>query len=532
MTKFTSAFAAGMLAAVAMTSTAALAATPKDTLVVATSIDDIVSLDPAEAFEFSGGDLLQNTYDRLIELDPKNLSAGYQPGLATSYKVSADGRTFTLTMREGIKFHSGNPFTAEDAAFSLRRVVMLQKTPSFILTQFGFTKDNVNEAIKATDAKTLVITTDKKYAESFVLNCLTATVGSIVDKKVAMSHEKNGDFGYEWLKTNTAGTGAYALKSWKPNESYVLEANADYWRGKPAMKRVFVRHISESASQRLQLEKGDIDVARNLSPEDIAAVSSHADIKVDEDLRGRIVYMSLNQKKAPLNDPKVVEAFKWAVDYEGMTKTILKGQYTVHQAFLPLTYLGELKEKPYKLDIAKAKALLAGAGHASDIAVKINHRNDPQTMAIATALQGTLTQAGIKVELAAMTGKQSLAEYRAREHDVYLGAWGPDYPDPHTNADTFAHNPNNSDEAKLGGKLAWRNAWNIPEMTKETEAAVTEADTAKRAEMYRSIQREHQQASPFVIMFQKIEQTARRKDVQGLVTGSAVSSVYYWTVTK
>ncbi len=85
MTKFTSAFAAGMLAAVAMTSTAALAATPKDTLVVATSIDDIVSLDPAEAFEFSGGDLLQNTYDRLIELDPKNLSAGYQPGLASSY---------------------------------------------------------------------------------------------------------------------------------------------------------------------------------------------------------------------------------------------------------------------------------------------------------------------------------------------------------------------------------------------------------------------------------------------------------------
>jgi len=532
MTKFTSAFAASMLAAVAMTSTAALAATPKDTLVIATSIDDIVSIDPAEAFEFSGGDLLQNTYDRLVELDPKNLSAGYVPGLAASWKVSEDGKTFTLTMREGIKFHSGNPFTAEDAAFSLRRVVLLEKTPSFILTQFGFKKDNVEQTIKATDAKTLVITTDKKYAESFVLNCLTATVGSIVDKKVAMQNEKNGDFGYEWLKTNTAGTGAYALKSWKPNESYVLEANADYWRGKPAMKRVFVRHISESASQRLLLEKGDIDVARNLSPEDVAAVSAMDGIKVAEDLRGRIMYLSLNQKKAPLNDPKVVEAVKWAVDYEGMTKTILKGQYTPHQAFLPLTYLGELKDRPYKLDIAKAKALLAEAGHASDIAIKINHRNDPQTMAIATALQGTLTQAGIKVELTAMTGKQSLGEYRAREHDAYLGAWGPDYPDPHTNADTFAHNPNNSDEAKLTGKLAWRNAWDIPEMTKATAAAVEEADTAKRAEMYRAIQREHQQKSPFVVMFQKIEQTGLRKGVEGLVTGSAVSSVHYWTVTK
>src|SRR3546814_60250 len=205
-----------------MTPAAALAATPKDTLVIATSIDDIVSIDPAEAFEFSGGDLLQNTYDRLVELDPKDLSAGYVPGLAASWKVSEDGLTYTFTMREGVKFHSGNPFTAEDAAFSLRRVVVLQKTPSFILTQFGFTKDNVEETIKATDAKTLVITTDKKYAESFVLNCLTATVGSIVDSKVAMEHAKDGDMGYGWLKTNTAGTGAYELKSWKPNESYEI----------------------------------------------------------------------------------------------------------------------------------------------------------------------------------------------------------------------------------------------------------------------------------------------------------------------
>jgi len=532
MTKFTSAFAAGMLAVVTMTSTAALSATPKDTLVVATTIDDIVSLDPAEAFEFSGGDLLQNTYDHLIEFDPKNLSAGYQPGLAASWTVSEDGKTFTLTMRDGVKFQSGNPFTAEDAEFSLRRAVLLQKTPSFILTQFGFTKDNIEDTIKATDAKTLVIKTDKTYAQSFVLNCLSATIGSIVDKKTAMAHEKDGDMGYEWLKTNTAGSGAYSLKSWKPNESYVLEANENYWRAKPAMKRVFVRHIAESASQRLQLEKGDVDVARNLTPEDIAAISGNADLAVDEDLRGRIVYMSLNQKKAPLNDPKVIEAFKWAVDYKGMTETILRGQYTVHEAFLPLTYLGELKDKPYKLDIAKAKALLAEAGHADDISIKINVRNEPTYMAMAQAIQGTLTQAGMKVELTPMTGKQSLGEYRARQHDVYLGAWGPDYPDPHTNADTFAHNPNNSDEAKLTGKLAWRNAWDIPEMTKETEAAVQEADTAKRAEMYRAIQREHQKTSPFVIMFQKIEQTGRRKNVQGLVTGSAISSVYYWTVTK
>src|SRR3546814_15699895 len=123
--------------------------------------------------------------------------------------------------------------------------------------------------------------------------------------------------------------------------------------------------------------------------------------------------------------------------------------------------LCELKDGQYKLDIAKAKAPLAEAGHADDIAVKINHRNDPQTMAVAQAIQGTLTQAGIKVELTAMTGKQSLGEYRAREHDLYLGAWGPDYPDPHNTADTFAHKPHNPHEAKLTAQLTWPTAWDM-----------------------------------------------------------------------
>src|SRR3546814_18198392 len=93
--------------------------------------------------------------------------------------------------------------------------------------------------------------------------------------------------GYGWLKTNTAGTGAYALLSWKPNESYVLEANADYWRAKPAMKRVFVRHITASASQRLLLVKGDVDFDRTTSPADIATVSEKDGLRPAENLIGR-----------------------------------------------------------------------------------------------------------------------------------------------------------------------------------------------------------------------------------------------------
>jgi peptide/nickel transport system substrate-binding protein len=127
----------------------ARAETPADTLVIADTIDDIVSLDPAESFEFSGQDALQNVYDRLIQITPKT---GFQlePGLAESWSVAADGKTYTFKMKEGLKFHSGNPITAEDAVWSLQRVVKLNKTPAFILTQFGFTPENVEQMIKTT----------------------------------------------------------------------------------------------------------------------------------------------------------------------------------------------------------------------------------------------------------------------------------------------------------------------------------------------------------------------------------------------
>jgi len=130
------------------------------------------------------------------------------------------------------------------------------------------------------------------------------------------------------------------------------------------------------------------------------------------------------------------------------------------------------------------------------------------------------------------TGKQILGVYRSREHDIYVGAWGPDYPDPNTNAGTFAFNPNNTDEAQATGLLAWRNAWSIPEMSEDTLAAVVEADRDKRAAMYEALQRAHQQASPFAIMFQKTEQNGIRANVEGFSMGGAITGAAYWDVTK
>lgn len=521
-----------MAAAAAMVATSiAEAATPADTLVIATRIDDVITLDPQESFEFEGANISQNVYDKLVAFDPNNLGP-LKPGLAESWTISDDTLTYTFQIRKGVNFHSGNPVTAADAEFSIRRAVLLNKTPSFIITQFGFTPENLEETVKATGEYELTLKVDKPYAPSFVLNCLTATIGGIVDKKTAMAHEKDGDMGNGWLKTNSAGSGAYKVRSWKPNESYILEANPDYWQGKPAMNRVVVRHIAESATQRLLLEKGDIDVARNLSPEDVAAIQGKAGFKVVDDLKGRIMYAALNQKNEILANPKVIEAMKHLVDYQGMVNSFLKGQFVAHQAFLPLTYLGELKEQPYKLDVARAKALLAEAGYPDGFEVEINVRTAQERLEIAQSFQNTLGQAGIKATLVTGTGKQILTTYRARNHGIYIGAWGPDYPDPHTNADTFARNPDNSDEAGNTGYLMWRTAYSNPEMTAMAEAAVLEKDTDKRAEMYRELQRLHQKVAPFIPMSQRIIQDAMPENVKGLVAGGAITNTFYWTVTK
>jgi len=507
---------------------ALLAATPPDALVIADAIDDIVSLDPQEAYEFSGLDVVNNIYDGLVELDPSQ-PTGPQPGLAESWEVSEDGLTFTFKMKSGITFSSGNPVTAEDAAFSLRRAVKINKSPAFILNQFGWTAENVDEMVKA-EGDTVVLKVDQPYAPTFLYNCLTAGVASVVDMKTVMEHEVNGDMGNEWLKTNSAGTGAFILKSYKPNEGYLLEARQGHWRGDAKVKSVFMRHVPEAATQRLLLEKGDIDIARELTPVDIEGIAGNADLKIQKDVGGQIFYLSFNQKNENYKNEKFLDAMRWAIDYQGLADTVLKGNMVVHQAFLPKGYLGALEDTPYHLDVEKAKALLAESG-VQNPKVVMDVRNAADRMEMAQSIQNTFGQAGIEVELNIGEGAEQLKRYRARQHDATLQSWGPDYPDPQTNAGSFAWNPDNADEAKVG-TLAWRNAYDPGKLNDMTSAAVMERDGDKRKAMYEEEQKLHRETSPFIVMFQIGYNSAMRSNVSGFYTGGAIDSAAYWLVTK
>ncbi len=506
------------------------AETPKDTLVIAKQIDDIITLDPAEVFEFTGGEVIANVYDRIFTFEAED-TATLLPGVAESYSVSDDGKTITLKIRPGQKFHSGNPVTAEDVAFSLQRVILLDKTPAFILSQLGWTKDNVKDLVKATDELTAELTITEDFGPSFVLNTLSAGVGSVVDKKTVLEHEKDGDLGYEWMKANSAGSGPFVLKSWKANESVTLEANPEYRHGAPKVKRVVIRHVPEASAQRLQLEKGDIDIARNLTADQIQGIAGNPDIKVEPYPKADVYYLGLNQKNEYLSKPQVRQAIRWLVDYQGMADSFLKGRFQVHQSFWPAGFFASLTDTPYKLDVDKAKALLAEAGYPDGFSVKFDAPNVTPFAEVAQSVQETLGKAGIKAEIIPGEQKQVITKYRARNHDIVLLYWSPDYMDPHSNADSFARNPDNADDAK-SKPLAWRNAWDIPEITKQTDAAARERDPEKRKGMYLDLQKKLQEDGPFVIMFQSTELVARRGTVSGFVSGPTYDVVYYRLVTK
>jgi peptide/nickel transport system substrate-binding protein len=509
----------------------AQAETPPDMLVMGMRIDDIITLDPAEVFELSSGEIIANIYDRVMMFEPEDLST-LVGGVVESWEFSEDGKTITFTMRDGVTFHSGNPVRAQDAVFSLRRVVHLNKTPAFIFTQFGWNEDNVDDLITAVDDKTFTITITEDFSPGLVLNALSAGVASVVDEKLVMEHEVDGDLGYDWLKNTSAGSGAYSLQEWKANESVTLNANPDYRHGAPAMARVIIRHLPEPAAQRLLLEQGDIDMARTLTPDQIAGLAGNADISVDFYPKATLIYMAANTTNPNLSDPRVWDALRYLIDYEGMADSFLAGQFVVHQSFWPGGLWASADDRPYTLDVERAKSLLAAAGLADGFEITIDGLNTSPYMEIAQSMQQTLAQAGITAEIVPQDGSALWPKYRARRHGLILARWSPDYVDPHSNADSFALNPDNSEEAQLTGVLAWRNGWQDLGINALTVAARNETDLERREGLYNALQRLHQRVSPFAIMFQQNEQTARRNNVEGFVSGSNFDLVFYRLVTK
>ncbi|MXP64492.1 ABC transporter substrate-binding protein [Roseomonas sp. M0104] len=512
----------------------AAAQTPPNVLVFAKQIDDIISLDPQEAFEYTASEIAGNVYQKLVTT-PNSDPSKIEGELAEKWEASGDNKTFTFTLKDGPKFASGKPVTAEDVAFSLTRAVAMNKPPAFIINQFGFTKDNAAERIRATGPKTLVLTTAEPTSLSFLLYCLSAAVGSVVEKATVMSHaqkdDKGGDdWGNGWLKQNSAGSGSFAVRQWKASESVVLEANP-HSDAAPKVRRIIMRHMADPSAQLLGLQKGDVDIARNLVADQIKQVQSDPKFSVQSARKASLMYLSLNQKNPNLAKPEVRQAIKLALDYEGIQKNIVPTTYAVHQAFLPAGLPGAVTDLPFKQNIAEAKALLAKAGLPNGFEVSFDYASAAPSSDIAQAVQANLAAIGIRLSMLPGEMRAVITKTRARQHDIAMLRWGSDYFDPNSNAEAYSINLDNSDNAK-NRTIAWRASWEIPELSARAIAAREETDSEKRTQMYEDLQRDHQKVSPFVIMLQEIEVAVSRAGVTGFDMGPMNDRHSYTNITK
>ncbi len=508
---------------------AARAQTPPGIAVMAKQIDDVISFDPAESYEFTDNEVDGNCYRKLIvpdTADPTRIA----PDLAEKWEVSPDGMTFTFHLTKSARFESGKPVTAADVEFSLRRIVQMNKTPAFIITQFGYTKGNVEKLIRATDEHTLVMELPAQQAPSFVLYCLSANVGSIVDKATALAHAANNDFGNGWLKTHSAGAGPFKLTSWQASDHIIVDANPNSGIA-AGVKRIVLRHVKDPSEQLLLLQKGGVDIARDLQADQLKSVANNPNFHSEAAGQATSLYIAMNQSMPQLAKPEVQQAIKWAIDYAAIAKNITPMTWIVQQAFLPRGIPGALTDQPFEQNLGRAKTLMAQAGLPGGFSAAMDFISAPPFDQVAQAVQADLGKIGIKVQLLPGEQKQVITKTRARQHQLAMLYWGSDYFDPNSNAQAFCANPDDGDDSKLK-ILAWRSHFVNKQLTTEAEMAAKEIDSAKRIGMYRDMQQQFWDVAPFAMMLQRNAVAAMRKDVTGMTVGAMPDFTRYAGIRK
>lgn len=494
--------AAALLSSIALP---AQAATPASALVMAWNIDAISTFDPAQVGEVVTNELLQNTCDSLVDFDPKDESK-VVPLLAKSWDVSEDRKQITFHLNEGLKFPSGGTATAKELAWSMQRVVALGYGNAATLTEYGFTKDNVKDRIVAKDDNTLVLTLDNPYPTNLILQAVAANrVSALLDQATLTKNEVNGDLGNKYLATNTACVGPYKLVQWNAGESIVLQANDDYYGQAPKLKRVLIRHVAEPGTQRLLLQQGDVDIARDLSPDDLADLDGKPGLKIERVLKPQLFFWTFNALDPVFKDEKVRLAMRYLIDYDGLGQSVMKYLGVPRASFAQLGATGALdaeQGQPFKLDIEKAKALLTEAGYPNGFEANVLIGTLPHSAPIAQSIQQNASKVGVKLNLERMANAQLFARIRGREFQTGMLAWQTSVPDAHGNASRLVYNPDNRPEAKLTQLPAWRSAYQNEEFNARVKDALLEGDPAKRNEIYAKLQKDVMEKGPMAIMFQ------------------------------
>jgi len=455
----------------------------------------LTTLDPQGAQSVDGvtHSAMQHVFDTLVTRD--ETSGGLAPKLATSWEAP-DASTWVFKIRQGVKFHDGSALTANDAKVSLERIIA-QKGP--VAPLFAAV-----ETVEAPDDATLRLKM-KQPVGTIPASTALLTVGPAA--------QINGDGFF----SKPIGSGPFKFVSWRADADLRLEANDQYWGGPPAAKTLVLRHIPEIAARVTALETGEIDLTWNIPPDQLSALQANADLKVETTPSHQYYFMWFNSSREPFTDKRVRQAMIYALDTDTMVKDLLQGVGQKATAPIPPTVFGHAAQTPYSYDPAKAKQLLAEAGHPNGFETSFiwYAGAGPQDRELGQAMISYWNAVGVRVKVA----EQERATWL--DNLIKLN-WDMDF---QTNAVTTGDA--DFTLGRLYHSRANRNGYKNADLDKLLDDAVAATDQNVRKDLYARANKHIWDEAVGIFPFDLLATFAHRKNVAGFMpTPSAFLNFY------
>jgi peptide/nickel transport system substrate-binding protein len=492
-----------------------------DTAVFVGRTSDAINLDPARVTDSESAEVTEQIFDHLVRFKPD--SAEIEPGLATSWSVSGDGRVWTFNLRTGVRFHDGTPFDADAVVFSFDR----QRDPHHPFHQEDYIYWETNfrniQNVDKLDAHTVRITIERPYAP-FLSNLAMFPV-SIVSPTAVKK------FGAEFSR-HPVGTGPFRFVDWSPGERIILTANPNYWGGAPQVQHLVFVAIRDPRQRLVALEGGSIDVAENLSPEDLQFVALHPELTLYRVAGNNVGYLAMNVTHPPFNDVRVRRAVNYAVNKTAIVKLIYQGLASEATSPVPPSLWGHVDEPLYKYDRAMAMKLLAEAHYAQPkrrprlYVMDTPRAYMPTPETVARIIQHNLRDVGMDVEVVVNEFDTHVRLTQSGMHDLCLLGWSADTIDP----DNFLYvlfDPENAEPGNARNVAFYRN----PELHGILSWAQETSDRADRERFYRRAQELIARDAPWVPLAHGEVIVAARRSLAGLKLHPS-ATVYFSTVSR
>jgi peptide/nickel transport system substrate-binding protein len=290
-----------------------------------------------------------------------------------------------------------------------------------------------------------------------------------------------------------------------------------------------MQNTPELANLQAAIETGDADIVQDLGSEQVQALQGNPDLQIMSADSTLLVYVGMNVTKPPLDKVEVREAIRYAINYDDII-TLLGGNAKLVQEIIPAGFLGHTGQNPFSQDIDKAKELLAQAGVAEGTEIEFLIPTGPapggiEWSTLASKIQNDVQQTGLVLNIQQTQQSELLNIYRAQEGQLVLINWGPDFPDPDGNVTPFTNYDAQS--------IAWRNAWNAPDIAELGKQAAIEPDSAKRVELYKELVERVQHEGPYIMLYQPTRSFGVRNNITGFFYDPAdTPSVTFAAISK